>query len=289
MGAAVTAFGFAIATSGWGWLVLAAFGVTLVAGLTVRFGLRRFAAANFLNVWFFIALALGASDHAAHLASHTWAQALAWLGGTALWIALTFVGWLLHGQKNLPPTVPELPGDTSVRKLTPPLIAFAVLRALGMAAATAVAFGLHLSHADWTPIAAIIAMKPSLGGTTVVAAQRTIGTVIGAGGAALLMLIPAGEHGVDLISTRHALEVVAIFLLMHGVAILFWNYALYTAAIAAGVLLAIDLPHPSNYSADADRVLWTLIGVAIAVVVLLVGTVLAKFASRGVKAQPAAA
>ena len=61
-----------------------------------------------------------------------------------------------------------------------------------------------------------------------------------------------------------------------GVAIRFWNYAFYTAAIAAGVLLAVDLPHPSNYSADGDRVLWTLIGVAIAVLVMLVANLLAQ-------------
>ena len=45
-GAAVTALGFGIATSGWGWLVLAVFAVTLVSGLTVKFGLHRFVAAD---------------------------------------------------------------------------------------------------------------------------------------------------------------------------------------------------------------------------------------------------
>ncbi|MEZ0293821.1 MAG: FUSC family protein, partial [Solirubrobacteraceae bacterium] len=57
-------------------------------------------------------------------------------------------------------------------------------------------------------------------------------------------------------------------------------------AIAAGVLLAEDLPHPSNYSAEADRVLWTLVGVAIAVLVMLLGNLLAK---RTPKARPQAA
>jgi hypothetical protein len=49
-GAAITALGFAIATSGWGWLVLAAFVMTLAAGLTLRFGLHRFLAALLLNL-----------------------------------------------------------------------------------------------------------------------------------------------------------------------------------------------------------------------------------------------
>ena len=62
---------------------------------------------------------------------------------------------------------------------------------------------------------------------------------------------------------------------MHGAAIRFCNYAFYTAAIAAGAF-ATDLPHPSNYSAGGERVLYTLIGIAIAVLVKLLGTPLDK-------------
>jgi Fusaric acid resistance protein-like len=285
-GAAITALGFGIATSGWGWLVLAAFVVTLVAGLTIRFGLHRFIVALILNTWFFVALVLGSNHHNAHVSSYTWGQALAWAGGTGLWIALTFVGWLIRGRKDRPQPIAELPGDTSPRKLTRPLIVFAVLRSLGMAGATAIAFGAGLSHADWTPIAAMVAMKPSLDQTGVVAAQRLTGALIGAAAATLLMLIVASEHGLKLISIRHALEVVVIVFYVNGAAIRFWNYAFYTACLAAGTLLAVDLPHPSNYSAEGDRVLYTLIGVAIAVLVLLVGNLLAKLSA---KAPPQAA
>ena len=224
-----------------------------------------------LNIWFVVALVLGSNQHNAHVTSHTWAQALAWVGGAALWIAVTFIGWLIRGRKDRPQPIAELPGDTSPRKLTPPLIAFAVLRALGMAGATAIAFGAGMSHADWMPIAAIVAMKPSLDQTTVVGAQRVVGALIGAAAAVLLMLIAASETGAKLASITTVLEMVTIFFLLHGVAIRFWNYAFYTAAIAAGVLLAIDLPDPSNYSAEGDRVLWTLVGVAIAVLVMLLG------------------
>jgi Fusaric acid resistance protein-like len=285
-GAAITALGFGIATSGWGWLVLAAFVVTLVAGLTIKFGLHRFVVALILNTWFFVALVLGSNHHNAHVSSYTWGQALAWAGGTGLWIALTFVGWLIRGRKDRPQPIAELPGDTSPRKLTRPLIVFAVLRALGMAGATAIAFGAGLSHADWTPIAAMVAMKPSLDQTGVVAAQRLTGALIGAAAATLLMLLAASEHGLKLISIRHALEVVVIVFYVHGAGIRFWNYAFYTACLAAGTLLAVDLPHPSNYSAEGDRVLYTLIGVAIAVLVMLVGNLLAKLSA---KAPPQAA
>ena len=285
-GAAVTALGFGIATSGWGWLVLAVFVVTLVSGLALKFGVHRFIAIELLNIWFIIALVLGSDLHIAHVTSHTWAQALAWVGGTALWIAVTFIGWLIRGRKDQPQPVAELPGGTSQTKLTPPVIAYAVLRALGMAGATAVAFGADLSHADWTPIAAIVAMRPSLTQTTVFAAQRLAGALIGAAAAVLLMLIAAGETGTRLASIKTALALVTIMFLLHGVAIRFWNYAFYCAAIAAGVLIAVDLPNPGNYSAEGDRVLYTLIGVAIAVIVMLLGNLLAQ---RTAKARPQAA
>jgi hypothetical protein len=77
---------------------------------------------------------------------------------------------------------------------------------------------------------------------------------------------------------------------MHGVAIRFWNCAAYTAAIAAGVLILIDLPKPSNYGAEGYRVLWTLCGVGIGVLVMLLAGLLARHtrqASPQQAAQPA--
>ena len=155
----------------------------------------------------------------------------------------------------MPQPVAEIPGDTSRRKLTRPIIAFAVIRALAIAGSVAIAFGWNLSHADWLPIATIIALKPSLEQSTLVAVQRVIGALIGAGVAMLVLLIPANEHGLRLFEVSRGLEVVAIVLVMHGVAIRFWNYAFYTAAIAAAVLILLDIPQPSNYSAEGYRVL----------------------------------
>ena len=58
--------------------------------------------------------------------------------------------------------VAEIPGDISPRPLTRPLILFAVIRAIAVSIAVAISFGLKLPSADWMPIAAIVAMKPSL-------------------------------------------------------------------------------------------------------------------------------
>jgi uncharacterized membrane protein YccC len=136
-------------------------------------------------------------------------------------------------------------------------------------------------------IAAIIAMKPSLVQTTVVAAQRLIGALIGAGAAALLLLIPANETGLKLLSITHGLEVVAIVLFMHAAAIRFWNYAFYCGAIAAGVLILLDLPQPSNYGAEGYRILWTLCGVALGAVVMFLAGLLGKRTAKAQAGQPA--
>jgi len=294
IGAGLTALGFGIGGDAWGWLALAAFTVTLLAGLAAALGTHRFVTALLLNIWFLIALALAFGFHhaaqnagyilAGHITSYTWAQVLAWAGGSALWIAVTFLGWLIHGRQDRPPLAAELPGDTTVQKLTGPMIIFAVIRAVVIGGTVVLAFGLNLSHGMWLPIAAMIAMKPSLEQSTLVAAQRLAGAVIGAAAAALLLLIPASEHGLRLFAISRGLEVVVvIIILMHGFAIRFWNYALYCAAIAAGVLTLLDLPQPSDYAAEGYRILWTLCGVAIGVLVMLLAGLLAR---RTAKAPP---
>jgi uncharacterized membrane protein YccC len=248
-------------------VVLSTFVITLVAGLAVRFGAHRFIAALLLNIWFIIALALASGFHHGHTTTHTWTQVLAWGAGAALWIAATFIARLARDRQDRPAPVPELPGDISPRPLTRPLIMFAVIRAVALAVATAIAFGLHLPNADWMPIAALVAMKPSLDQTTLFAEQRLAGALIGAAVASVLLLT---------VDDKHALEVIIIALFALGAAIRFVNYALYCGAIAAGVLIAIDIPHPSNLGAEGERVLFTFIGVGIGVLVMLLANLLAK-------------
>ena len=148
IGAGVTALGFGLGGDAWGWLVLAAFAVTLVAGLTVMFGVHRFVAALLLNIWFIVTLAFASGlHHHALITSYTWAQVVAWTGGSVLWIVVVFISWLVGGRHDQPQPIAEIPGDTSRRKLTPPLIMFAVIRALVMAGTVALAFGADMAVA----------------------------------------------------------------------------------------------------------------------------------------------
>jgi uncharacterized membrane protein YccC len=160
------------------------------------------------------------------------------------------VVWLVAGHCGRPQPFPEIPADSTRHGMTRP------------------------------PIATIVALKPALHQSTVAAAQRIIGALIGAVAAGLLLLIPANEHGLRLFSIDRGLEVVAIVLIMHAVVVRLWNYAMYTGAIAAAVLVLLDLPQPTDYSAEGYRVAWTLAGVAIGVAVVLVADRLGKRTAR---------
>ncbi len=110
VGALLTALAFGIGAGPWGWVVLAAFVVTLLSGLAVKYGVHRFVAAYLLNIWFIIALSLPTllSFHLPGLYSsglihaQSWKQALAWLIGSALWLAYASIMWLVRGRTPQP-------------------------------------------------------------------------------------------------------------------------------------------------------------------------------------------
>jgi hypothetical protein len=57
------------------------------------------------------------------------------------------------------------------------VILFALLRAVALPISVAIAFGLQVPNANWMPIATIVAMKPSLQQSALVAEQRVAGTI----------------------------------------------------------------------------------------------------------------
>ena len=278
-GALLTALAFGIGGGAWGFVVLAAFVATLLGGLAVKYGLHRFVAAYILNVWFVVALGLptllsfGLPGLFRSGLVHTepWKQALAWLTGSALWIAYTFVMWLARGRTAQPQPVAEVPGDISPRPLTRPVVLFAVIRAVALSIAVAISFGLQLPHAYWMPVAAIIAMKPSLQQSTFIAEQRVAGTVLGASVAALVLLA---------VDNRTALEVVIVVVFALAGSIRFVNYAWYSAAMAAAILIAMDVPNPSNLADEGWRILFTFAGVGIAVIVMFLADRLQKHTAK---------
>jgi hypothetical protein len=274
IGAALTALGYGIGGSAWGLVVLATFLVTLVGGLAVKFGLHRFVSGELLTYWFLIAISLPLAYKADHIRVSTWKETVAWLIGAALWIACTGVLWLVRGRKEQPQWVSEIPGSTAAVKLTGPVVAFAVIRALAPTVAVAIAFGLHVPNADWMPVAALIAMKSDLQQSKLVAGQRLSGAILGAAVAALFLLT---------VHNKHVLEVVIVVLAALAVSIRTVNYAFYCAAIAGAVLIGIDLAHPTDFASEGRRVLFTLAGVGIGLAFTLLTFLLQK---RSAKASP---
>ena len=189
VGALLTALGFGVGGRAWGLVVLVAFVVTVLAGLTVKYGLHRFTAGLLLNIWFLIAVALPAAYRLDHVHTNAWAQALAWLIGSALTIAYTTIMWLARGRTaQLQPGADVLPGDITPVKLTKAVILYVLIRAIAVSIAVAIAFGLHLPNADWMPVATLVAMKPSLQQSALIAEQRLAGAILGAAVAALFLL-----------------------------------------------------------------------------------------------------
>ncbi len=286
-GALLTAVGFGIGGGPWEFVVLAAFVVTSLGGLAVTYGLHRFVAAYLLNIWFIIALGLPTllsfglprAFHSGLIHTEPWKQALAWLTGSALWVAYTFIMWLARGRVTAPQPVAEIPGDISPRPLSRPLVLFAVIRAVAVSSAVAIAFGLQLPNAYWMPFAVIIAIKPDLQQSTFIAVQRVAGTILGAGVAALILLA---------VDNRTALEVIIVVLFAVAASIRFVNYAWYTAAMAAALLTAMDVPHPSSLADEGRRILFTFAGVGIAVIVMFLADRLKTRAAAAAPKSPQA-
>ena len=90
------------------------------------------------------------------------------------------------------------------------------------------------------------------------------------------------------VQNKYVLEGVMIVLGALAGAVRAVNYALYTAATAGLVLIAADLPHPANLTEEGRRVLFTFIGVGIAVVVMFLASLLQKRAAKAAPQSPQA-
>ena len=274
VGTSLTALGFVVGGGPWGWVVLTGFVVTLVSGLALKYGVHRYTSAMLLNSWYLVVIAVPAGEHL-HASTSDWSgQALAWLIGSAIWIALTYLGWLVRGRHAQASHFPEIPGDMTTTALTKPVIMFSLLKALAIAIAIGIAFGLHVPNADWMPIATLVAMKGTLDQTTLVAEQRLVGALIGAAIATVCLVA---------IDSKYVLDGVIVVLAAFAGAVRGVNYTIYCSAMAGLVLVGMDLSHPSNFTDELHRVLFTLCGVAIAwVVMLLAGRLQKASAARAV-------
>ena len=101
---------------------------------------------------------------------------------------------------------------------------------------------------------------------------------MGAGVAALVLLA---------VDNRTALEVIVVVLVALAASIHGVNYAWYTAALGGAVLIAADVPHPSDLADEGRRILFTFAGVGIAVIVMFLADRLQKHAAKAAPQAPA--
>ena len=127
---------------------------------------------------------------------------------------------------------------------------------MGVAGLVSEVFPLQRSY--WVPLTVAIVLKPDFGSVFARALQRGIGTVVGAvGGAVLLVLV----HGTWLLIPFGLLAALLPFGRSR-------NYGLLSTFLTPLVVVLIDLLGPTGWRLAEDRLVDTLVGCAI---VLLVG------------------
>jgi hypothetical protein len=279
VGALITALGFGLGGDAWGYVVLAVFVVTALTGLLINFDLHALVSGVLLNVWLVVTLSV-AVGLPPRVTTHPWNQALAWLIGSGIAIVLVSIMWLLRGRGRQPSPLPEIPSDLPAIKLSRPIVAFVLIRAIAVSGAAAIAFGLGLTNADWMPLATLVAMKTTLRQSTLRGVQRLVGTALGAGIAAAFLVT---------VTSHRALEEIIIVLIGLAMSIYAVNYVFYAAGIAAAVLIALDLPHPTDLAAEGRRIFYTFAGIGIAIVVMVLAGFLQRRSTAASSSDDAAA
>jgi hypothetical protein len=147
VGALLTALGYLLGGANWFLVTLAVFVTTLLSYLAGACGKRAATAGVLLNTWFVIALAssLGLGKTPAQTLPLAGPQALAWLAGGALWLALAWGVWMARRASQPFPASATPRQDGGSATFSRPLVTFALIAAIAVALATAVTWGFYLS------------------------------------------------------------------------------------------------------------------------------------------------
>jgi hypothetical protein len=144
--------------------------------------------------------------------------------------------------------------------LASPLGQFAVLRGIGLAVAVLVGFTLFPAHPAWMAISGLIVMRPPTHQALVVGLQRSLGTGVGV----ILAVALAGVMGENT-PALVILFLASAFLMM---AVREVNYALFAMFVTAVVVYSQRILGADAAESGSDRLVETILGVAIALVVL---------------------
>lgn len=257
-GAIVTvAVGAATSSTAAAAIVLGA--VALCSTLLVLLGPRWAGAGAYTLIWAVLSLTIGITDESAR------AMGLAFGAGGLIALAVLWVSARL-GSTEMPDGVtavedstPSVSSEQAVQRRRP-LVLFSIVRALATSAAVVVGFERFPDHAAWVVLTFVLVLRPPRGQTTVVAAGRTLGTVIGV----LFGMAAAQLAGDSLPAQLLAFSGAGFFML----ATTDVNYALSTAFTTAMLLLSERILHQDVYETGWERIRATLVGVVIAFLVI---------------------
>ncbi len=134
--------------------------------------------------------------------------------------------------------------------------------AIRLAVALAVAVGLadliDLPHHYWLPLTVLIVLKPDFSSTFTRGISRIVGTLLGAGVVTIAIAeLRPGEAG---------LTILVLIFAFGAYSLLFANYAMYSVCMASLVVTLLAFTGSPAPSVAADRVVYTIVGAALALV-----------------------
>jgi hypothetical protein len=226
---------------------------SLQAGRSRKAGIRALVA----TIWIIVALTLDATGVSA--LTYSLAFALGASVASVLALARARLG-AAEGVDDDDVDPGTTPPSGTAELLGSPLGKFAVIRSLGLAVAVLLGFAFFPEHPAWIAITSLLVMRPPTRQALVVGLQRSLGTGLGVLVAVGLASV-VGENEPALI----VLFLASAFFMM---AVREVNYALFAALVTALVVYLQRILGADAAESGSDRFVETLVGVAIAFVVL---------------------
>jgi hypothetical protein len=236
---------------------------TLHSGRSRKAGTRGFIA----TLWIILALTL----YATGVGALEYAVAFAIGGAAGSGVALA------RARKGTPEGVGPDDVETEATPAPPrpgaalrasPLAQLAILRGIGLAVAVLLGFTWFPAHPAWVAISALIVMRPPTRRALVVGTQRSLGTAIGV----VVAVVLAGFIGENT-AVLVLLFLASAFLMMAFREV---NYALFAMFVTALVVYLQRILGAGAAESGIDRLAETILGVAIAFVVLGLTEALAR-------------
>ena len=200
-----------------------------------------------------------------HFVSEAARAACIALGGT--WSALmSGLLWKLTGMRSAaPPPGPELVlEEPPLRRLianltlTSSVFQHALRIAISTFAAVALYKGFHIEHGYWLTITVLVIVKPDFAATRLRAGERVFGSIVG-GAVGILV--------VALVHNKLALDVLLVLFCIIAYSHSQTNYGVFSTFLTPFVVLLINMAGPSNWRIALVRIMNTVIGGALALIV----------------------